>query len=335
MHFENQFKMIMNRATLPLLFILLAVSTFAPAQTSEELRKASILPAYIQVPKEASGCYAIWPDLFPPGFDHKGRQEKFEPELMRLRNVALPTITMFKPEKGKENGTAMIVGPGGAFHFLMMRHEGYEVAKWLNQLGITAFVLRYRVQATPADDAAWLRHWEEFRKTLPGVDQYEVYPPSDNPVIEEARLWAEEDGRQAIRFLRQHARELGIDPTKIGIMGFSAGGGVAVNAALRYDKQSRPDFVGAIYAGYRVVSPVPKDLPPLFIATTDDDNLVSPMSSSRLYEDWHKQQTRVELHIFGNGLHGFGMGRDNTLTRTCKLLFENWMRTYGFLPPAN
>jgi len=248
-----------------------------------------------------------------------------------VRNVVIPTLTLFKPSPDAVNGTAIIVAPGGAFHFLMMDHEGYDVAHWLTNLGVTAFVLKYRVQHTPENDADMPGFLEELGQKLPHPDHLEVNPPTSYPPAEAARLWGEEDGRQAIRFLREHAEEFGIDPNRIGIMGFSAGGGIAINAVLEHDSLSRPDFAAGIYPGYRIVTPVPEDAPPLFTAIADDDRAVAPISSSRLYEAWHKAGKPVELHIFANGGHGFGMNKQDLLSDLWIDLFKNWMNSHGFL----
>lgn len=176
------------------------------------------------IPPDATELFVIWPDTgIPPGSEEATWHEQaMQPPGSSIpnemvRNVVIPTLTMFKPAAGTANGTALIIAPGGAFHFLMMYHEGYDVARRLTERGVTAFVLKYRVQHTPENDADMPAFFEEFGK--PPVDQpdeIEVDPPGGYPPIEEARPWAEEDGRQAIRFVRQHAAELGIDPNRIG-----------------------------------------------------------------------------------------------------------------------
>jgi len=289
-------------------------------------------------PPDAAEVFTIWPGSgIPPGSEAWNWHEQAMqppgssiPDEM-VRNVVVPTLTKFKPAVEAENGTAIIVAPGGAFHFLMMYHEGYDVARWLTQLGVTAFVLKYRLQHTPENDADMPAFLEELDVNLPEVVQTEVDPPMTYPPVEEARLWAEEDGRQAIRYLRQNAAELGIDPHRVGIMGFSAGGGVAVNAILEHDALSRPDFAAGIYPGYRSVKTVPEDAPPLFIAIADDDDAVAPISSARLYEDWHKAGRPVELHIFANGGHGFGMHQQDLLSDAWCDLFKHWMTSQGYI----
>lgn len=290
------------------------------------------------LPPDAAEVFVIWPGTgIPPGAEEATwHEQSMQPPGSSIpnemvRNVVIPTITMFRSAEGTANGTALIVAPGGAFHFLMMYHEGYDVARWLTTFGVTAFVLKYRVQHTPENDADMPAFLEQLGEKLAHPDATEVDPPAGYPTVEEARRWGEEDGRQAIRFVRQHAAELGIDPNRIGIMGFSAGGGVALNAVLEHDLPSRPDFAAGIYPAYRVVTPVPEDVPPLFLAIADDDNLVASVSSARLYESWHKAGKSVELHIFADGGHGFGMLKQNRLSDTWIDLFKSWMASQGYI----
>jgi len=321
------------------LLVLLMLASTGFAQTGDssllQLATAQQLPSYIEKPSDAAGIFAIYPDSgIPKGSENWTWHEQsttLEDSGKMVRNVVIPTVTVFRPEKGKANGTAVIVLPGGAFYVLMMKHEGYEMAKWLTEQGITAFVLKYRVGHMPEKDEELPAFQSKLFGALPKVSQSEVYPPMSHPLVEQARLWGEEDGRQAIRFVRQYAKELAINPNKIGIMGFSAGGGISVNAALQHDSLSRPDFVGAIYAGYRIISPYPNDLPPIFIAITDDDKYVAPISSARLFEDFHKLGSSAELHIFANGKHGFGTRKQNLLSDSWLSLFKNWLAAQGFL----
>jgi acetyl esterase/lipase len=292
----------------------------------------------IEPPPGAAGSFNIWHGSgIPPGsetwtWSEQSMQDpnsSFPNEM--VRNVVIPTVTMFKPALDTANGTAVIVAPGGAFHFLMMNHEGYDVARWLTNFGVTAFVLKYRVQHSPENDAEMPAFLDELWEKLPHPDHMEVNPPMTYPPAEEARLWGEEDGRQAIRFVRQHAAEWDIHPNRIGIMGFSAGGGIAINAILERDSRSRPDFAAGIYPGYRIVTPVPDDASPLFIVIADDDAAIAPISSARLYEDWHKARKSIELHIFANGGHGFGMRKQNLLSDIWVDLFKNWMASQGHI----
>lgn len=314
--------------------IVFAQSNEVPGSTEESAQR---VPSYVGRPSDAEEVYAIYPGTgVPSGSENWTWQEQtttapIDSSSQMARNIVVPTLTMFEPKNGNPNGTAVIVAPGGAFHFLMMNHEGYDVARHLSEQGITAFVLKYRVAHTTENNEELPEYLNELFADLPQVSQTDVDPPVGFPELEKARLLAEEDGRQAIRFLRTHASDLGIDPNKIGFMGFSAGGGIAVNAALEFDSLSRPNFVGGIYPGYRIVESVPQNLPPLFIAIANDDKLVGPVSSSRLYETWHERNIPVALHIFTNGGHGFGLRDQNLLSDQWFTLFTNWMTAQGFL----
>jgi acetyl esterase/lipase len=304
---------------------------------------AQHLPSYIERPPDAAGVFAIYPgNGVPPGSEKWTWHEQTmqvpmfgstAPTTM-VRNVVIPTLTMFKPAAGTANSTSLIVAPGGAFRFLMMDSEGYDMARWFTQLGVTAFVLRYRVAQMPEDDTEMLAFMHNLMNVLPLQRRGEEKPPVGDEATEEARTWAEEDGRQAIRFVRQHATEWGLDPNRIGIAGFSAGGGIVMGAVMQHDAQSRPDFAAGIYLGYRTATPVPADAPPLFLAMADDDILVAPISAARLYEAWHKADKPVELHIFAKGYHGFGMKKQNLLTDSWIDLFKNWLAAQGYLSPA-
>ena len=302
---------------------------------------AQELPSYIERPPDAAGIYAIWPGSGAPPDSSTWTWHEQSMEMLgntnpnrMVRNVVIPTVTMFKAAAGKANGTALIVAPGGAFSFLMVDYEGYEMARWVAEQGVTAFVLKYRVAHTPENDADMPAFLANLFNVLPHPGPTVETPPSGTPEIERARVWAEEDGRQAIRFVRRHAAEWGINPNRIGIGGFSAGGGVAMGTVMEHDAQSRPDFAVPVYAGYRSATPVPADAPPLFIAATDDDKLVAPISGAKLYEAWHAAGKPAELHIFARGEHGFGMKKQNLPSDAWTDLLKNWLSNLGYLSTA-
>jgi len=305
---------------------------------------AQQLPSYVERPADAAGVFAIWPGSgVPPGSEKWNWHEQTvqvpgsKVPTRMVRNVVIPTVTMYQPPARRAaNGTALIVAPGGAFNFLMMDTEGYEMANWLTQLGVTAFVLKYRVAHTPENDTEFFTFMQNLLTVLPHPGPTVETPPlgkDEGPTS--IRSLSEEDGRQAIRFVRQHATEWGIDLKRIGIAGFSAGGGIAVEAAMHHDAQCRPDFVAGLYPGYRTAAPVPADAPPIFIAATDDDRFVAPISGARLYEAWHKAGKPAELHIFARGEHGFGMKKQNLPSDAWIDLFKSWLAAQGYLsPPA-
>ncbi len=317
-----------------LIMLCFTATAQVPDTSLQKIMDGQEIPAHIEKAADADGIFAIYPgNGIPPSSEKWTWSERtIQTENDKMaRNVVIPTLTLFTPEKGNANGTAVIVAPGGAFTILSMQKEGYEVARWLNQYGITALVLKYRLAPTPQDDAELQPFLTSLFEKLPHPDEKAVDPPVGTTEVEEARLLAEEDGRQAIRYVRTHAEAFGIEPNKIGIMGFSAGGGIAVNVALEHDTLSRPDFTVGIYAGWRRGVPVPADAPPLFLAISDEDKLVGPVSSARLYEQWHQAGKPVSLHIFGSGEHGFGARENNTLSDAWTDLFESWLAASGFI----
>lgn len=285
---------------------------------------------------DAEAIYRVWPgDGVPPGAEGWSWAESTMPipwstRQRRLsRNVVIPTLTLFRPAEGTANGSAMIVAPGGAFHFLMIDHEGYDMARWLAGQGITAFVLKYRLGRTPDADAELLDFRNGLHARLRGTAVANDQPPS-NPVVNALRIMGEEDGRQAMRFVRANAAHWAIAPDRIGIAGFSAGGAVSVGAAMLHDAQSRPDFAVGVYPAYRAELAVPANPPPLFLTIADDDSQVAPLSSSRLYDAWHRAGGSAELHVFANGEHGFGMSETEDLLSDAWVgLLGNWLRAKG------
>ncbi len=305
------------------ILLLLATATCLLAQAPKPLTS------------DAAGVFPIWPGT-PPGSENWTWREQTENRggNRMVRNVVNPTLTMYKPPAGKANGTSVIIAPGGAFRFLMVDFEGVDMARWLVERGITAFVLEYRLMRTPEDEAAMSEYLRNLRKILAAADTKSENPPAFDDATKAAIAIAEEDGRQAIRYVRQHAAEWSLDPDRIGIAGFSAGGGVVMGPVMEHDASSRPNFAAPIYAAYRTAVPVPSDAPPLFIVIADDDKLISPNSSARLYSAWHSAGHPAELHIFNRGDHGFGMKKQNRPTDKWIDLFYAWMESSGFLKAA-
>lgn len=278
-------------------------------------------------PGDADDVFRIWPGSGVPAesadWDRREQIGPGNPHTRFVRNVTIPTLTVFRPRK--PTGASVLILPGGAFHFLAIDHEGYDVARWLARLGLTAFVLKYRVQATPESDAEMPGFLERLGDGLPKVTRRAVDPPTGYPPAEEARAWAEADARQAMAFLRGSATALGIDPARIGAMGFSAGGSV-VNAALSDNPQQRPDFIGAIYPAWRPPLAPGADAPPIFIAMGDADEAVAPISAAKLYEAWHAAGAPAELHIYARSPHGFGLAPHGTPSDAWPRDFEAWLR---------
>jgi len=232
-----------------------------------------------------------------------------------VTNVSQPSLTAFLPEAG--NGAAVIIAPGGGFHALSINSEGNDVARWLNEHGVAAFVLRYRLVPTEGEAVA-----EMMRKP-----QQQTRADMDSVVP-----LAGADGLAALRLVRSRADEFGIDPERLGFMGFSAGGAVAIVTATQYDASSRPAFVAPIYAGGNDMGSliVPADAPPLFIAAATDDQLGLATTSIVLYNKWLDAKKPVELHMYASGGHGFGMRRQDLPSDSWIDRFGEWLTAAGF-----
>jgi acetyl esterase/lipase len=241
-----------------------------------------------------------------------------------VTNVAQPTLTVYAPPSGTANGTAIIVAPGGAFHALSINSEGIDVAKWLAARGVTAFVLKYRLVPTGEDGV------KEVMAKLNNLKKLD----EDNAALVPLAI---ADGLAAVTYVRKHATEFGIAPTRIGFIGFSAGGTVTSAVALRYTAESRPDFVAPIYAylGALKDATVPKDAPPMFVAAATNDQLNLAPDSVTLYTKWLAAGKAVELHMYAKGGHGFGMRKQNLPTDHWIDRFGEWLDLQGLLKPSN
>ena len=230
-------------------------------------------------------------------------------------NVSRPSLTLFEPATGTSNGTAVVICPGGGFHFLSMKNEGVDVARWLNEKGITAFVLKYRLVHCLTDNPMM-----EFSSKGPNTEKF-------NKEIEPEVAMAIADGKQAIRYIREHATEFGISPDHIGIMGFSAGGTVTAGVTFTYSEQSRPDFSAPIYpyVGSFGDPPVPGDAPPMFMLAASDDFFGFHLHCTRLYEEWVEAGKSAELHIYEKGGHGFGMNQTGIPVDDWIERFHDWL----------
>jgi acetyl esterase/lipase len=240
--------------------------------------------------------------------------------------VEVPTLTAFLPDPASASGTAVVVAPGGANLFLSIDHEGFEVARWFAEHGVAAFVLRYRVRPTPRVPAAFAERLGQVMTAAMSADD----PDPDSTI-----RWshAADDGRQAIRIVRERSEQWDIDPHRIGIIGFSAGGFVVNDVAVAYDESSRPDFAASIYAGLLGPATVPEDAPPLFIAYAVDD----PLMRGRvvpLFAAWRDAGRPVELHAYETGGHGFGMSVQNTTSDRWIDAFRAWLAHHGFMSEA-
>jgi acetyl esterase/lipase len=243
------------------------------------------------------------------------------PNNRMLFNVTDPTLTIYPAATGKGNGTSIIIAPGGAFHILSIDSEGHDVAKFLSARGITAFVLTYRVVKSNGPNP--------FAELMPLMKDFKKLDEINAPVVE----MATQDGIEAIKYVKANASKLGIDPQKMGFMGFSAGGTLTMNVLLSAPQELKPNFIAPIYHYADAVTgkDMPKASTPAFIAVAADDNLGFAPHSIRLFERWNAAKHPSELHVYENGSHGFGMRKNNTASDNWINDFENWLKIRKFL----
>ena len=239
--------------------------------------------------------------------------------LIRLGNVSVPTLTLYTP-KGSNSGAAVVVFPGGGYSILAIDLEGTEVCDWLNSAGVNCVLLKYRV---------------------PGTGPYPKSPA------------ALQDAQRAMGLVREHAKEWGIDPTRVGVLGFSAGGHLAAAISTHYDKRlydpiddadklsCRPDFAVVVYPGYLAlveknfapnadINPT-ADTPPTFIVQAEDDP-VHVENAVVYFLALKNAKVPAELHIYAKGGHGYGLRRTALPITTWPQAVEVWLHTIGVLP---
>ena len=217
----------------------------------------------------------IWPGIAPGSekWTQQERVEKNTPIGTVVFNVGTPTLTVYLPERPKATGTGIIIAPGGAFVALAIDLEGHDVARWLQDKGIAAFVLKYRIM-------------EKRQEGIPEMN------------MDEAGKYGIADGIQALKVVRQHAAEWGISPDRVGFMGFSAGAMVTSGALLQQDAAARPNFAAPIYGGpFGAMPAIPAKLPPIFLAWAQDDALALN-AVVKFYDTLKSAGIKPEAHIF-------------------------------------
>ncbi|HEY0867625.1 MAG TPA: alpha/beta hydrolase [Fimbriimonas sp.] len=240
---------------------------------------------------------------------------------MFARNVSVATLTPFLPAKTKATGAAVIVAPGGGFRTLSMENEGWNVAKALVEKGVAAFVLKYRLNPTPADLA-------EFAAP-PGPRPSGTAPRPPAPRDPSLALAPQvADAAAAFALVRSRAKEWNVDPAKVGMIGFSAGAMLTLTTAL-YGKDAKPAFIGNIYGPLGPVK-APEDAPPLFIALAADDPFFANAGYG-LIDSWKAAKRPVEFHLYEQGGHGFGMYPKETTSTGWFEAFASWLRMRGFI----
>ena len=243
-----------------------------------------------------------------------------------VRNVVLPTLTPVLPEPSARNGTAVVVAPGGAFAGLAWDHEGTATAAWFAERGVAAFVLKYRLARLPADMTDLIAEIGP----MPDVNDGPAMLAWLRRGIGNAPELATADGEQAIRVVRARAGALGIDEERVGIIGFSAGGTVALQTATTVDPKARPSFVANIYGAF-CDRDVTVDAPPMFAVVAADDGLCRA-SFLEVAHRWMDAGVPTELHVYEKGGHGFGLAKQELPVDSWTDRLEDWLTARGFLP---
>jgi acetyl esterase/lipase len=274
--------------------------------------------AAFTVAAAAQETVSLWPGG-APGFEDRKDTAEIQ-ETFYIRNVHNPSLTVFLPPAEKATGAAMVICPGGAHRFLTIDAEGLGPAKYLSERGVAAFVLKYRL----------------------GRDDKSPYPVYD------IQQHAREDAHRAIRLIRSRASAWKIDPERVGILGFSAGGEVVSLAAFGEMKEStdtadpidrgsgRPNFLVYVYPGpLGIPDAIPRAAPPAFLCVAADDRGAA-RSIDRLYQKYREGGASVEAHIFAKGGHAFGFGTRSKVAAVQHWpeRLTDWLSDSGLLRPA-
>jgi acetyl esterase/lipase len=271
----------------------------------------------------------LWPGKTPGdvGINGEENSRTYQSPLIAgstrlITNVTKPTLTIYQPAQDKNTGTAMLICPGGGYHDLFWELEGEEVAVWLNSLGMTGIILKYRCPRRPGDVKG---------------------EPPLGPLL---------DAQRAVSLVRSRASEWGIDPRRIGMVGFSAGGHLALATATRFEKREydpidaadevscRPDFAVLCYSGYLKakdkdeISPgirIPAGTPPIFLAHSSDDKISDPEHSVTMYLALQRAGVPAELHVYATGDHDFGVRQNEKLPSSWTQLCARWLRSQDLL----
>ncbi|MBE7540324.1 MAG: alpha/beta hydrolase [Opitutaceae bacterium] len=275
----------------------------------------------------APETFILWPKGAPEPVGFVARRESTSASprdnLRRVTDVSVPTLTLYRP--AKPNGTAILVFPGGAYNQLAFDHEGVQVCEWLNSIGVTAGLVKYRVPRRDPD------HPEK---------------------------WPLQDAQRAMGWMRHNAAAWGFRPDHVGALGFSAGGHLIIELALNPQPRTYtsdnaldvddviPDFLLPIYPAYLVTAQdtfhlkpglkVTEQAPPIFLVHANNDSgATSSSASALLYLEYKRANRPAELHIFADGGHGFGMHKSGLPSADWPARAEAWLRQKGWLTPPH
>lgn len=239
------------------------------------------------------------------------------------RNISKATLTPFLPAPDKANGAAVIVAPGGGFRWLSMGNEGWEVAEALAERGIAAFVLKYRLQPTPESLDGFR---ESMNRTFAAASDTSGTRPRTSPPRWDLSNQLE-DAEAAYAMIVNRAAEWGVDTTRLGMIGFSAGAGLTMHCTLN-SQSMKLAFIGPIYGGMGPIE-VPENAPPMFNVIATDDFLFRGQFG--VIESWFKAERPVEFHLYQTGGHGFGLGNPNRTSNRWFDAFIHWLEVNSFL----
>ena len=296
------------------------------------IRIALVLVTLAAVSPAADPAISLWPKTAPgtqgaigPERDTTGPDSALvgARKVIRLGNVSVPTLTVYRPSKDKNTGAAVLVFPGGGYSILAMDLEGTEVCEWLNSIGVTGILVKYRVPARPIQTSG--------------------QPKWAAPL---------QDAQRALGMVRKRAGELGLDPKRIGVLGFSAGGHLAAAASTNFDRRTydavdaadavpcRPDFSLLIYPAYLTVKEdgdkvapelkITGETPPTFLVQAEDDG-VRVETSLFYYAALRNAKVPAEMHLYPSGGHGYGLRPSANLVATWPKRAEDWLRSLGVL----
>lgn len=292
-----------------------------------------LLIVVISTTLSAQKSIPLYPEGVPHALKNAPEESHNKNEILWITDIKTPNITVYSPTPKHRNGKAVLIAPGGGYHGLAYDLEGTEIAKWLNSIGVTAFVLKYRMPGN---------HNGDFKSKIPLSDAI-----------------------RAIKYIRKNADSLNIDQNKIGVMGFSAGGHLASTLGTHYDMEvfpkddpynaisARPDFMILIYPVismeeaythtgsmdallgknpnqkllrmYSSNKQVNNQTPPTFLLHCADDDVVPVANSTMMFESLQEHNIPSELHVFPKGGHGFGLGITHPHLKTWPVLLEGWL----------